>query len=139
MDNNISFPISFGISKVGLPLVPIMIGDYALCLIIDTGSTLSLLDSSVADRLGDLAKNKNSNNCIVGIDGRYTQIEKSVDLTFNIGKHSFSHSFSCESLFEALIKFELESDIQVHGILGNDFLLKNKWIVDFNRLEVYSM
>jgi hypothetical protein len=139
MKQNFSFPISYGLSKTGLPLIPVQIGDYALCFIIDTGATLSLLDSSVADRLGDLANINNKSNFILGIDGKHREARHTATLSFQIDEYSFTHTFVCESLFEALIKFEIESDIQVHGILGNDFLLKNKWIIDFEKLEIYSM
>lgn len=136
MKNKFTFPISDGLTKTGLPLIPIMIGDYALCFIVDTGATLSLLDSSVADRLGDLAVKDDKSSFILGVDGKHRQAEKIATLTFEIDKHSFIHTFICESLFDALIKIEMESHIQVHGILGNDFLLKNKWIIDFDKLEI---
>lgn len=139
MKQNFSFPISYGLSKTGLPLIPVIVGDYALCFIIDSGATLSLLDSSVADRLGDLANKNNKNSIILGIDGKHRELEHSTTLSFQIDEYTFTHTFDCESLFEALIKIEIESDIQVHGILGNDFLLKNKWIIDFEKLEIYSM
>ena len=138
MNNTFSFPISYGLTKSGLPLIPIMIGDNALCFIIDTGATLSLLDSSVADRLGDLAVKDDKSSFILGVDGKHIQAEKTATLTFKIDEHSFTHTFVYESLFDALIKIEMESDIQVHGILGNDFLLKNKWIIDYDKLEIYS-
>ena len=137
MITNFSFPISYGLTKAGLPLIPIMIGDYALCFIIDTGATLSLLDSSVADRLGDLSVKSDKSSFILGLDGKHRQVEKTATLSFKIEEHSFTQTFVCESLFDALIKIEMESDIQVHGILGNDFLLKNKWIIDYEKLEIY--
>lgn len=136
MKNKFTFPISDGLTKTGLPLIPIMIGDYALCFIIDTGATLSLLDSSVADRLGDLAVKDDKSSFVLSIDGKHRQAEKTVTLSFKIDEHSFTHTFVCESLFDALIKIEMESDIQVHGILGNDFLLSHKWIIDYERLEI---
>ncbi|MFR9514603.1 MAG: aspartyl protease family protein [Rikenellaceae bacterium] len=136
MNRDFSYPIGYGLTKTGLPLIPIMIGDYALCFIIDTGATLSLLDSSVADRLGDLAVKDDKSSFVLSIDGKHRQAEKTVTLSFKIDEHSFTHTFVCESLFDALIKIEMESDIQVHGILGNDFLLSHKWIIDYERLEI---
>lgn len=136
MVKGFSFPISYGLTKAGLPLIPIMIGDYALCVIIDTGATLSLLDSSVADRLGDLVVKDDKSSFVLSIDGKHRQADKTATLSFKIDEHSFSHTFICESLFDALIKIEMESDIQVHGILGNDFLLSHKWIIDYERLEI---
>ena len=86
MKQNFSFPISYGLSKTGLPLIPVQVGEYALCFIIDTGATLSLLDNSVADRLGNLALMDNKNNFILGIDGKYRQAEQTTILSFKISK-----------------------------------------------------
>ena len=136
MKHHFSFPISYGLSKTGLPVIPVQVGEYALYFIIDTGATLSLLDSSVADRLGDLAKTNNMNSFILGIDGKHREAGHTATLSFQIDQSSLTHTFVCESLFESLIKIEIESDIQVHGILGTDFLIENKWIIDFKRLEI---
>lgn len=115
-----------------------MVGEYGLCFIIDTGATLSLIDSSVVDQLGGLVVKHDKPKSILGINGKYMQAESTAMLTFNIGETSFTHTFVSKSLFESLIKIEMESDIQVHGILGSDFLLNNQWIIDFDKLEVYT-
>ena len=31
-----------------------------------------------------------------------------------------------------------ETGVQVHGVLGVQFLIENKWIVDFEKLEIKS-
>ena len=136
MNNNFSFPISYGLSKTGLPVIPVQVGEYALCFIVDTGATLSLLDSSVADKLGELTKRNNKSSFFLGIDGKHREAGNTATLSFQIDEYSFTHTFVCESLFESLIKIEIESDIQVHGILGTDFLIGNKWIIDFEQLEI---
>jgi predicted aspartyl protease len=74
MKNTFSFLLDFGLSKTGLSLIPIQIGDYALFFIIDTGATLSILDNSVADRLGDLAEKNNKSNLILGVDGKHREV-----------------------------------------------------------------
>lgn len=33
---------------------------------------------------------------------------------------------------------EEDSEIQVHGLLGTDFLINNKWIIDFKELNIHS-
>ena len=131
-----SHPIGFGLKMAGLPLIPVMVGEFCLCFIIDSGATTSLIDSSVAERLGELAGISDESSYILSINGNYREVKQSAILSFRIEEIQFTHTFLCESLHDALIKIEIENDIPVHGILGNDFLLKNRWIIDYEKLEI---
>jgi hypothetical protein len=113
-----------------------MVGDYCISFIVDTGATVSLIDKSVADRLGELVVIKEESNYMLSVDGIYKEVKQKAVVNFIINEIPFTHEFLCESLYESLIKIETECNIQVHGILGNDFLLKNRWIIDYERLEV---
>lgn len=129
-------PLGYGLNKTGLPLIPIMVGNFGLCLIIDTGATISLIDSDVAERLGELVTRSDKGRLILGVDGQYKRAETSINMTFNIDKHLFTHSFTCKPLFDSLIRFKLESNILVHGILGCDFMIKNKWTINLDKGEI---
>ncbi len=131
-------PISFGLSRVKLPLIPITIGGYTLCVIVDTGATLSLIDNSVVDKLGDLVAIGSTSNVILGVNGDKSEVNRTATISFNVDKHSFSNVFICKSLYDTLSYIEEESNIQVHGIIGNDFLLANKWIIDYEKLGINS-
>lgn len=132
----ISHPIGYGLKEAGLPIIPVTIGDYCISFIVDTGATVSLIDKSVADRLGELVVIKEESNYMLSVDGNYKEVKHKAVVNFILNEIPFTHEFLCESLYESLIKIETECNIQVHGILGNDFLMKNRWIIDYERLEV---
>ena len=41
-------------------------------------------------------------------------------------------------LGNAFSSIKNESGIEVHGILGNNFLVENKWIIDYGKFEIYE-
>lgn len=137
MKQTFSFPFSYTLNKTGLPIVPVTIGEYAILLIIDTGATYSIIDGSVVNQLGNLIENLNKKSSTMGIDGK-TEEGDVYKISFHIEKHMYTQEFITKSLFDALIGFELNSGLQVHGILGTEFLVKNNWVIDFGNLEVYS-
>ena len=53
-----SHPLGYGLKEAGLPIIPVMVGDYCISFIVDTGSTISLIDKDVAEKLGELVKIK---------------------------------------------------------------------------------
>lgn len=134
---NKSFPLNYSLQKAGFPLIPVQAGKYDLCFILDTGATFSLLDSSIADKLESAIIMNHKKSFIQGIDGKYIEAEETRVLSFMIGEQLFTHTFVCESLFERFINIELNCHILPHGIIGNDFLVKNKWIINYGQMEFY--
>jgi len=140
MKNTINYPLNFGLSNLGLPLIAVEMNDKNICFLLDSGATLNLLDKRVHDyfskyKLNDaMATTKISN---FGIDGIETEVTR-VELNFKFEKCLFKAKFSIFDSSTAFDKVEEESGIQIHGILGNEFLLENEWILDFQKLSVYS-
>jgi hypothetical protein len=135
---NTSFSLNYGLQKAGLPLIPVQAGKYDLCFfILDIGTTLSLLDSSITDKLETAIIMSHKKSFLEGVDGKYIEAEETGALSFIIGEQLFTLTFVCESLFKRLISIELNCDMLLHGIVGNDFLVKNKWIIDYGQMEVY--
>ena len=58
-------------------------------------------------------------NCVNGFEGQV-----------------YKPRFCVRPLLDAFKSIEDESGIQVHGLLGTDFLLENQWIVDFRTLTL---
>lgn len=131
-----SFPISYGLTKTGLPVIPVIIGNRVIHLIVDTGATHCLIDASIPKQLGYHAVNLNRKNSIMGIDGN-PDGGKVYEISFQFENQQFTQEFITKNIYDAMIEFELNHGLQVHGILGNDFLVKNKWIIDFDNLKIY--
>ena len=140
MKNTINYPLNFGLSNLGLPLIAVEMNDKNICFLLDSGATLNLLDKRVHDyfskyKLNDaMATTKISN---FGIDGIETEAPR-VEQIFKFENGLFKTKFTIFDTSSAFNKVEEESGIQIHGILGNEFLLENEWILDFQKLSVYS-
>ena len=126
--------LSYGICKTKLPIILVEIEDKYLCFILDTGSTCSLIDSSVVEYFKDIVEPV-GDYCISGIEGTKHKVDM-ITLPFNFEGQVYKPRFCVRPLLDAFKRIEDESGIQVHGLLGTDFLLENQWIVDFRTLTL---
>ena len=126
--------LSYGICKTKLPIILVEIEDKYLCFILDTGSTCSLIDSSVVEYFKDIVEPV-GDYCISGIEGTKHKVDM-ITLPFNFEGQVYKPRFCVRPLLDAFKSIEDESGIQVHGLLGTDFLLENLWIVDFRTLTL---
>lgn len=135
---NISSNISlyYGLKKVGLPLIAVEINQQNLCFLLDTGSNKNLLDQKVYEYFKEEIEAVGSGD-IFGLDGDKfaTTIIK---LSFNFENHSYTTNFNVFDSKDSFATIEKESDIQIHGILGNEFFIENEWVIDFEKLTLYS-
>lgn len=122
------------ISKVQLPLIIVEVKEKFLCLILDTGSTCSLIDSTVVEYFKDIVEPV-GDYCISGIEGTKHKVDM-VILPFTFEGQIYKPKFCVKPLLDAFKGIEDESGIQVHGLIGTDFLLENQWIVDFRTLTL---
>ena len=126
--------LSYGICKTKLPIILVEIEDKYLCFILDTGSTCSLIGSSVVEYFKDIVEPV-GDYCISGIEGTKHKVDM-ITLPFNFEGQVYKPRFCVRPLLDAFKSIEDESGIQVHGLLGTDFLLENQWIVDFRTLTL---
>ena len=129
------YHLSFGLHKAKLPIIPIEIKEQYLCFILDTGSTCCLIDSNVVEYFKDIVE-PIGDYCISGIDGTKHKVDV-VILPFNFEGYTYKPKFCVQQLSDAFKEIEEDSGIQVHGLLGTDFLLENKWIIDFKELNIH--
>ena len=131
-----TFPLSYSMAKSGLPLIAATLFDKNICLLIDTGSTMNLLDKKVHEYFKDKISVISSSE-LIGIDGIKQSAER-VNLSFTFEDTEYNTHFNLFDTTLAFNQVEKDSDIQIHGILGNEFLVENEWILDFEKLAVYS-
>ena len=128
--------IKEGLCRTWLPLLEIQVQDLYICLIIDTGSTHCVLDRNVADLLEERI-NIVGENRLHGIDGNFVNASEGI-LNFKIDEKEYKQAFCFRQLGNAFSSIKNESGIEVHGILGNNFLVENKWIIDYGKFEIYE-
>jgi len=126
------FPLKFGLHKTGLPLI---ISSDNLCFLIDTGSTHNTLFGFVYEHFKDRFKVLEEKRSIIGIDGVQHEAP-TIEATFNFEGNDYTSIFSVFDASEAVTQVQEETGVQIHGILSTNFLLENKWIIDFNKLII---
>jgi hypothetical protein len=128
------YSLYYGLNNTGLPIILVDIKGKKLCFILDTGSTCSLIDSTVVEYFKDIVEPV-GDYYISGIEGTKHKVDI-VTLPFNFEGQIYKPKFCVKPLLDAFKSIEDESGIQVQGLLGTDFLLENKWILNFNKLRV---
>ena len=129
------FPLTFGLQKTGLPLIVTSGKLKNLCFLIDTGSTHNTLFSYVYEHLKDEFKLLDSTCRTMGIEG-HSKEPPVIEATFNFEGTDYTSTFSVLDATEAIAQVQEETGVQIHGVLGTQFFIENKWIIDLDRLEI---
>ena len=131
------FPLAFGLEKTGLPLIVTSGKLKNLCFLIDTGSTYNLLFDFVYEHFKSEFKLFEGTYRTMGIEGHYKETP-AIEATFNFEGKDYTSTFSVLDASEAIKQVQDETGIQIHGVLGVQFLIENKWIIDFNKYDIYD-
>ncbi len=137
MINRFSFPIEYGLEKTGLPLILTSGKLKNICFLIDTGSTHNVLFDFVYNHFKDEFKLLEGAYRTMGIEGHYKETPI-IEATFNFEGIDYTSTFSVLDASDAIKQVQEETGVQIHGVLGVQFLIENKWIVDFEKLEIRS-
>lgn len=130
------FPLTFGLEKTGLPLIITSRKLKNLCFLIDTGSTHNVLFTYVYEHFKDEFRLLDGKQNIMGIEGHYEETP-TIEATFNFEGTDYTSTFSVFDATDAIAQVQEETGVQIHGILGTQFLMANNWIIDFNKLKLY--
>ena len=129
------FPLALGLEKTGLPLIVTSGKLKNLCFLIDTGSTYNTIFDFVYEHFKNEFKLLDSTCRTMGIEGHYKETPV-IEATFNFEGIDYTSTFSVLDATDAIMQVQEETGVQIHGVLGTQFLMENKWIVDFDRLIV---
>lgn len=130
------YSLYYGLNSTRLPIILVDVKGEHLCFILDTGSTCSLIDSSVVEYFMDIVE-PIGDYCFSGIEGTKHKVDM-ITLPFNFEGQIYKPKFCVKPLLDTFKCIEDESGIQVQGLLGTDFLLETKWIIDFNECCIYN-
>lgn len=129
------FPLTFGLQKTSLPLIVTSGKLKNLCFLIDTGSTHNTLFDFVYEHFKDEFKLLDSSYRTMGIEGHYKEVPV-IEATFNFEGVDYTSTFAVLDASEAIAQVQEETGVQIHGVLGVEFLLENKWIINFEQMKV---
>lgn len=137
MTQKFSFPIGYGLNKAGLPLIIADVKGHNVCFLLDTGSNKNLLNQKVYEYFKDHVKPSGQQE-VFGLEGNSKE-NTTVELRFIFEGIEYTADFIVFDSGNAFEKVEKESGIQIHGILGSEFLCINEWVIDFDQLRVYAL
>ena len=135
MSNKLELPLTLGLQKTGLPLIVTSGKLKNLCFLIDTGATHNSLFNFVYEHFKDEFKLLDTTCRIMGIEGHYKETPI-IEATLNFEGVDYTSTFSVLNAIDAIAQVQEETGVQIHGVLGIEFLIENKWIIDFKKLIV---
>lgn len=129
-----SLSIKETVDLFGSPIITFHKKDKKLNFLLDTGCSHSILDKSTYIELGGkIPENINPNYNIHTGNGVISSIGvTSLELQYR--KFSFVGKFTVTDVRESFSN--AYNDFVVHGVLGNDFLEKYGYIIDYSDLKV---
>ena len=144
-DYTFFFPQEYGFSKYGLPVVGMVKNDKEYVCLVDSGSNLNTTTNYVLNDGGITSKHTGMRSSLTSVAG--TKITDLMTVNFyllsigdKIGEVK-TNNYSTEFQVINNSKYIIEGtkDIPpVSAIIGAEFLLENKWVIDFSSGAVYS-
>ena len=144
-DYTFFFPQEYGFSKYGLPVVGMVKNDKEYVCLVDSGSNLNTTTNYVLNDGGITSKHTGMRSSLTSVAG--TKITDLMTVNFDllsigdkIGEvktNNYSTEFQVINNSKYII--DGSKDIPpVSAIIGAEFLLENKWVIDFSSGAVYS-
>lgn len=118
--NNDSIPFS---TEIGMPILDVNINGKDAKLLLDTGASISIIDSSAVSEYDFNIYDKTNLN-VSGIGG-------TIKLYYTDNTYTMSGVHTLDIDFKASNLTELRRNLGVVGVLGSDYLKENKLIIDF--------
>lgn len=132
--NNSKISFREAMDLVELPVVTFYNGDTKLNFLLDTGSNVSYINSSIIPLLVHEKTDKEMNT--IGIEGNKVS-NQFCKMSVTYKNQVFEEEFSIADLDEAFSVVKQESGVQIHGILGSKFFERYKYVLDFKELTAY--
>lgn len=128
--------IKESIDLVHIPVVTFQEGDLKLNFLLDSGSTNSHVSASCAKTLiGTPINIENFNySTSTGTDTLSKMIESVLEYKNSQFKVNLLVNENLDNVFTEIKE---KNGVQLHGILGSDFLKEHKYVLDFSELAAY--
>lgn len=129
--------ISFmeALNLTGLPVVSFKCGDKILNFLLDTGSTDSVIDKNVLDKIK--YKKEEGSTLYFGIES--SDIKSNIcTIELSYKDQLFTDSFAIADLKKTFDKLKGLTGVQLNGLIGSSFFNKYRYVIDFDQLIAYS-
>lgn len=130
--DKISFKESMDLTD--LPIITLYNGKTKINFLLDTGSNLSHINRSYLSNLE--YQDLNVEQDTIGMEGSKVT-SKVCKIQVFYKENRYEEEFVASDLDNAFNTIKQESGVQIHGILGNKFFEKYKYVLDFSNLTAY--
>lgn len=138
LSKKVGFPLKETITKEGVPIVTLKNGEEEFNFILDTGSTVSHIDSTIKDSLSDVEEVEGDNLTVTTANGLVESNNSWIRVPLNYKKQSFIEDFMPLDLHDTFEDIKEETGLQLHGVLGNTFFRKYRYVFDYDDLVAYT-
>lgn len=118
-----------------MPIITFINNGYKVNFILDTGSSKSVIDKSVLDKLS--YKDIEGTGIIYGMDGKKNTVSF-VEMSIEYKNKSYTDNFQVCDMSVPFSNLKADYGVNVHGILSSTFFQKYKYILNFDELIAYS-
>lgn len=118
-----------------LPIVTFNQGDVKMNFILDTGANNNIIDERIIGLLQTVETQRIGR--ITGIGGKREDIPFK-NLTFTYKNKEFNDDFQVINMSHTFDAIKTATGVTAHGIIGNAFMQKNKYVLDFKEMVAYS-
>lgn len=131
--NQVSFKEALDLT--GLPIVTFKQGENKINLLIDTGSSKSVIIPSVLNTFKH--EKLNEGGTIFGMEGNIIETIY-VNIDFILNKDNYSEKFQVVDMSNAFNTLKQDTGVTIHGILGNTFFEKYGYVIDYKDFVAYA-
>lgn len=118
-----------------LPVITFYQKGVKLNFLFDTGANLSVIDSSVISKIEAEPTDRIAR--LSGIGGSISNVPI-VNITFQYKEEEFTESFQSADMSSTFSAIKKSTGVTIHGMIGNAFMQKYKYVLDFDDMIAYS-
>lgn len=122
-------------TETNIPYVEVKHNNIKFNFIIDSGCTISCIDENVLDLLLHTDTGEKSDGVLFA-NGDESEQTKIIEMSFMIGNKEFVEKFNAVDFYNMTKQVKDNFGITVRGLLGSEFLYKNKLILDFDESTI---
>lgn len=122
---------------VELPIITFVNNGKKLNFLLDTGASYSSINEAALEGLSYVETGETGFG--MGIEGTVKEDRGYIRMNVGYRSQSYEDDFQVVDLSQAFGMIKQESGINLHGIIGNTFFQKYRYVLDFSELIAYSM
>ena len=133
--NRINMSFKEAMDLVELPVVTFYNGDKKFNFLLDTGATISVINSNILDNFTH--EKIESTGILWGMEGNKINVSY-IKASLIYKDKTYEENFQVVDMTASFNAVKAESGVTLSGILGNSFFKKYQYVLDFNSLIAYS-